>query len=424
MKYLSEFGGHETDERFINAVDEWVSRAYQQRTLNFGEILKSLPGVYPGEVLASVRRLSGRGELTSDRLQAVLRETKRRRKLAEQPSYEVQTSSRLEHPLDFEWLFSKEAKGKIIETVNDLARGQKWTVLCLGCPSIFKMGSQLNIHNFRLLDKNAASWGQLSEAKALTNIDLLHDAVPDLQIDAAIIDPPWYNDFYRLFIWSALMLARPGAKLLVSVPQIGTRPSCEEDLANLLEWCSDAGLRLLHHHRSHLSYRAPLFEMNALKAQGIHNVPYDWRRGDLLVLEKIRSTVTPRPPNALAGEAWLEYHSGLVRYKLKTGPGTGSVPALRPVVRNAVIPSVSTRFPGRGPANFVTSGNRFFVASSTEILAGLCDELSGSSGARFRTLSSTDKHFNVRERMRIRLQSLFQLEQREAEIYLAETQNV
>jgi hypothetical protein len=423
MKCLFEGIWQETDPKFIGAVDEWVVEDFPKMGANFAELLKGLPGVYPSEALESVRRLTALGKLSPNFLKAVLDETSRkscRRLLTRDESI----GARLEHPLDFEWLFSKEAKARIIHTVDQLAKGQRWTVLCMGCPSIFKIGSELNNHNFRLLDKNATSWGQLSEAEALTNIDLVHDTVPDFRIDAAIIDPPWYNDFYQLFIWSALRLARQGAKILISVPQKGTRPSAERDVADLLSWCSDCGLALVEHDRRSLSYRAPLFELNALKAQGILNVPYDWRRGDLLVFEKTGAVEIPRPVTSVLTNIWREGRSGLVRLKFKESVEASSVPVLRPIVRNAVIPSVSTRFPRRDAANFVTSGNRFFVAGSTKLLAELCEELSETSGAQFRPRSPRAKNLTAKERMRTRLQKLFQQEQKEAEIYLAETRNV
>lgn len=423
MKYLFEGAWQETDSKFISAVDESLVRAFERTRAGFGEVLKELPGVYPGEALESIRRLTAQGNISPDFLKAVLEETKRRRP-RRRTKYDEAKGSRLEHPLDFEWLFSKAAKARIIDTIDQLAQGRRWTILCMGCPSIFKMGSELNRHDFRLLDKNASSWGQLSEAKALTNIDLVHDTIPDFQIDAAIIDPPWYSDFYRLFIWSALMLARPGAKILISVPQTGTRPSAEQDVASVLSWCSDGGLTLIDRNRGFLPYRAPLFELNALKAQGIHNVPYDWRRGDLLILEKTQLVPISRPETALAHNVWRECRSGLVRFKFKEGVETSLVPVLRPIVRNAVIPSVSTRYPGRGSANFVTSGNRFYVASSAKILAELCEELSKTSGAQFRLRSPRENHLTTQERMRTRLQKLFHLEQKEAETYLAETRDV
>jgi hypothetical protein len=123
-------------------------------------------------------------------------------------------------------------------------------------------------------------------------------------------------------------------------------------------------------------------------------------------------------------DPWVEHRVGLVRFKIRQMVATDPIPTLRPVVRKAVIPSVSTRHPSRAMANFVTSGNRFFSASSSQVLTDLCYELPGTSGVSTRVESSKPEHLIAIHKMRRYLQRLTQMEQKEAETYLADVHDV
>jgi hypothetical protein len=412
MTYRFDQSWKEHDPEFLSRVDGWILAAVPGDNTTLASLLRALPGVYPGEALASLHRLDANGFLPAGILSTVLREVARRpvpRRVDSEPHRGV----RLEHPLDYEWVFSHLGKQAILDEIDHLADGKTWTVLSMGCPSVFRLGSDSRRHKFQLLDKNAAAWGQLSEAQLLTNIDLVHCEIPAMEIDAAVVDPPWYNEFYKLFIWSATMLMRTGGKILLSVPQEGTRPSCVQDLATISSWCQEVGLAEVARHRGRLSYRAPLFELNALRAQGLRNVPVDWRRSDLWVLEKRSSVVPPRPSLAVVPDIWREHRFGPVRFKVGAAAESSRELRLRALTRTGIVPSVSSRYPGRPKANFVTSGNRFFVANSSDKLSNCLAEFAGafSSGRPFNRdyLSQSE----------IRLLRLIQLEQREAEGYLA-----
>jgi hypothetical protein len=417
MTYRFDQSWKENDPEFLSRVDGWILAAVPGDNTTLTSLLRALPGVYPGEALASLHRLDANGFLPAGLLSRVLRDVARRpapRRVDSEPHSGV----RLEHPLDYEWVFSHQGKEAILDEIDHLAEGKTWTVLSMGCPSVFRLGSDSRRHKFQLLDKNAAAWGQLSEAQLLTNIDLVHGEIPAMEIDAAVVDPPWYNEFYKLFIWSATMLLRTGGKILLSVPQEGTRPSCLQDLAAISSWCQEVGLAEIARHRGRLSYRAPLFELNALRAQGLYNVPFDWRRSDLWVLEKRSSVVPPRPCLAVVPDLWREHRFGPVRFKVGPTAESASELRLRALIRNGIVPSVSSRYPGRPKANFVTSGNRFFVANSPEKLSALLSEFAGANAAG----NQLDR--NQLARIELRLLRLIQLEQREAEGYLASVHDV
>jgi hypothetical protein len=308
----------------------------------------------------------------------VIEDALRQPRLPRAPAAESPAPPRfLEHPLDFEWLFTKEGQNVILRELRGACRGGGGTVLCLGCPTLFDRGKSLiPEQQFVLWDKNASSLGQMSEAHSLADIDLRHEPLPSLAAVAAVLDPPWYNDFYRLFLWAALRNVCVGGNILLSFPPEGTRPSAARDLADIITWGRNAGAELVSQRRGCLPYRSPLFEVNALAAGGLTAVPLDWRRGDLIVFRKTAAIQVARPVIPELEAHWREFRFGCVRLRIRKGEDGLSSRMLRAVGKRAVLPSVSTRFPRRHLANVVTTGNRFFHITSPNSMSACCDDLS------------------------------------------------
>ncbi len=321
----------------------------------------------------------------------------------------------LEHPLDFEWRFTEVARGVFFTKIRQLSKNCPTAVLCLGCPSIYASARRnLPDCEFHLWDKNVGDSGQMSEAKSVAKCDLARDRLPAIRADIAVIDPPWYNDFYKLFIWAALQNLRVGGHILLSFPPLGTRPSAADDLAKTLAWCKLIGLDMVETVEGALPYRSPLFEVNALKAEGLSSVPLDWRRGDLIVLAVGRPSCIPRPSVPALAQDWLEFSFGVTRIKIQTGVSKGDTKRLKPVWRSSVLPSVSSRHPARHEANFVTSGNRFLQTCSPDELIRVCGEINN-----FFNQPSRSKTFLFDAVLHRQMRQLIAHESREAASYIS-----
>lgn len=387
MTYLSRSRiGQETDLAFQASIDEWVLGAADVKEASFGVLLSQLPGVFPSEALASVRRLGRKSVLPRNYCKEIEKSAKMR---VNAPDFaqRITVDHRLvDHPLDFEWPFSLGSHGAILDALRSTCATPRSTVLCLGCPSFVAYAQRTGIpYGIVLWDKNASRIGQMGEINMLSDLDLINDVVPSVVAHAAVLDPPWYNSFCRLFIWAAATSVQVGGAMLLSFPSIGTRPSAADDLREILRWCRKIGVNLQSHLRGHLPYRTPLFEWNALRAQGLYNVPLDWRRGDLLVLRKERHVLTPRPAIPSTVGSWSEHRIGVVRIKIRLAEREYAPAPLRCVGRTSVLPSVSTRYPGRERANVVTSGNRFFHTRSPAAFRELCQR----GGVRWKPSAKT-----------------------------------
>ena len=369
--------GQETNIEFLAEIDKWVLTALEDQQPPFEDFFVDLPGVFPSEVLASLRRLEASSQIPKNFLKMIERDARRLPRRGKIRIADHAIRKHIDHPLDFEWPFARKAHEEVLSTLNSFGGMRSMNVLCLGCPSVFRYAHlSHSIHRFILLDKNASLSGQMNEAQSISNCDLSKEPVPGIVAQAAVIDPPWYMPYYKLFIWAAMKCLVLGGRLLISFPPEGTRPSARNDLRDLLMWCRHIGAELQGRAANCLPYRAPLFEMNALKVQGIRNIPVNWRRGDLIVLAKMRHVEMSRPVCTGEFPDWDEYRIGLVRIKVCRSTTDGRGSPLRCVARTAILPSVSTRYPGREKANVVTSGNRFFHTNSPTLFAAICHDAS------------------------------------------------
>lgn|SRR5487761_113923 len=350
------------ETQFENAVDRWVS-ARLAHPMTWDSLVYSLPSVYPGTVLNSAKRLSlldrisfppikSSGSLTSCFALDLWSEEK------------VLTP----HALDSSWWFADSALETLLERIESFTvPGDR--VLLLGAPTVWHYAMERSGNRlFLLLDREPAD--EEKEIRRSMTADLL-DEQPTLgRMDLIVVDPPWYHREIRAFLLTATRNARPGSKVLVSSPPVGTRPGVEHEWQELVTWAAGVGLRLLAYETGMLPYVSPLFERNALRAAGVESYPEQWRRGDLATFEWDGASGESEPlVPAPAAEEWSEVIFGRVRFRFRTAQHTDwKKPLLKEIVRGNVLPSVSRRDNRLASIAAWTSGNRVFGCEGTYVL--------------------------------------------------------
>jgi hypothetical protein len=204
--------------------------------------------------------------------------------------------------------------------------------------------------------------------------DIFTDVVTDLTSPAsvAMADPPWYPEATAHFVWTAARHSRLGSYLLLSVPPMGTRPGIVAEREELLAFAERVGYTLRETHASSLAYVMPPFERNALKAAGLAEfVPWDWRRGDLLVFERTGEVDGGRPQSPRAENNWVERVVDGVRFRVSLQGDRGTDPRLLSLVHGDILPTVSRRDPRRARVCLWTSGNRVFDCAAPSVLLSI-----------------------------------------------------
>lgn len=332
---------------------------------DFDSLIERLPSVYPAEVLLSVDRLATQGRVSHALAQSLRRQAAQPREAADVPGSMLP----LPHPLDYEWRFSQRTSHQLLDMLADLTPfagrallfgtpGIAFEAMCLPVKCHLHFVGEDNVVSRRLRVLNHGAGMPIS-------IDMSLAAVS--QVDAVVLDPPWYLSSIKPMLASAAAVCKVGGAILISLPPPATRASAERDQLDSLRLAHKLGLELIERWPLALRYETPFFERNALCALGI-DPPMTWRRGDLFVFRKTRAT-----PAALAlpppRRAWSEVSIGRMRVAIRHAPSlqedSGHLDSL---VEGDVLPSVSRSDPRRAEATVWTSGNRVFRTGNTQLV--------------------------------------------------------
>ncbi len=386
-------------QSFTNLVDNWVLDAIAIGITAFDQVVTSLPGVYPSLVLNSLQRLASIGLVSSEIL------TKAERYVGQRQQQLVNSHHRMKlpipHPLDYDWRFSDSAVEHLLDECLLLTHSGD-TVALLGAPSVLRLAIERKYpRQMILLDSNPLIANCLGEAAASARVvrcDIGKDRLPDATSSVVVVDPPWYEESMQSFLWAAGHLCAIGGCILVSIPPVGTRPGIDEEWANFLSWAQKIGLTLIRVESAVLPYISPPFERNALRTEGLHTAPTQWRRGNLAVFSHTHHTATERPIVPPCEGKWVEEVLLGVRVRIRHSDEQGfEDPSLLSVVLGDVLPSVSRRDGRRGLADIWTSGNRIFDCRGRNVLRQILHALAVGQSAHETLAAMLNRELSDRE---------------------------
>lgn len=355
---------------FSKFVDELTLSAVHHGITTFAGLLHRLPSVYPTQLLTSLDRLLDQGAVANSLVASIRGEAT----ACPGDLPEGRSLLPLPHPLDFEWRFTPDASRDLLNIATDLTP-LTGNVLMFGTPGLAVEALSLptsralsflgeeNIVTRRLIALNSATGSPLS-------IAFCSGGLPRDSADAVILDPPWYMDFIRPMLTAAAMATRIGGVVLVSLPPAGTRPSADSDREATIRLAGRLGLDLVEHLPLAIAYDTPFFEANALTAAGIY-APPRWRRGDLMILRKLRRS--SRAPALSSGRrhGWVEVPVGRMRLFIKPdgrADAKSGLLGLIPHLEGDVLPTVSRRDRRRSAARVWTSGNRVYRSDNPALV--------------------------------------------------------
>ncbi len=363
-----------TQSSFGQQIDRWVLAAIESGAASFNEILVSLPGVFPTDLILSIERLRSRGGTCALSLSSATTET---------TSYI--TPLPVPHLLDYDWRFTaRTAQLTVDQCLDTSSRGGH--LLFVGTPtSALDAASRKAQRRLTLLESNpaAATVARNTRQMLVHESNALGLAPVGTPADVVVLDPPWYRDYIHSFLNVAITWSSIGARILVAVPPLGTRPEVRDEHAELRELCEEMGLRVIGAESGVLRYVTPPYEINALLACGLQDVHPTWRCGDLWTLEKVEEKAVslrkwPEEPS------WIDLSVFGIRFKVRSdidGQRSAVDPRMVPLIDGDVCHAVSRNHSLRAQAQVWTSGNRVFGCRSPASLVALIESIAQSTDA-------------------------------------------
>ena len=382
---------------FERDVQTWIIGAIQRGVSSFEELIKALPGVYPAVALEVLQGLADRSGFDGADIKRLALDAK----TTNNPCLEaVAVKLPAPHPLDFSWWFDSTTTYKLCDLALSIA-GSDDSIVLLGTPRIFMELSALEPRrNLLLVDSDPLIATRLESRHACQSIQILdvtRDALPQCRGKLVIADPPWYEDEICSFLWSASFLANVGGNIVVTLPTLGTRPGILAERKRILKWAMQLGLKLWNLEESALAYLSSPFEINALAAYGIRNVPLNWRRGTFAIFEKTQPISFSRPSRARA-EIWKEKAIGDVRIRVRKAElNAWGSPLLQRLVAGDILPTVSRRDPRRDLVDVWTSGNRVFRCAGGFVLTQILAAIAVGSSAQSAVASALRRSLTSNE---------------------------
>ena len=356
--------GHERIE-FSRFVDREVLAIANAGAKGFVETLRRLPSVYPTELLASIDRLAKRQAISPQWIDTVRSEATRPTSNWQESNWqEGRSLLPLPHPLDFEWRYSSDSSRDLLHLAIDLTPPEGH-VLLYGTPGLAVEALSLSLNRrISFLGEDNVVTQRLTLLNQTVGSPLVigfsRNGVPQASADVVLVDPPWYMDFIGPMLRATAVACRPGGIVLISLPPVGTRPAARVERGTTDQIAVRLGFELVDCHPLAIDYDTPFFERNALAAAGVHS-PARWRRGDLMVLRRVRSVSCNSKYVSRGRQNWIEASIDRMRLFIRSDNGavTGNR-GLISLIDGDILPSVSRRDPRRRYAQVWTSGNRVF----------------------------------------------------------------
>jgi Probable N6-adenine methyltransferase len=296
----------------------------------------------------------------------------------------------LPHPLDYEWRFDPATRLMLAQRCEQLA-GSCGRIALLGTPTLACALRDCG-RDVLLLDANAHLLAALAKSGQLQGIQFAAANVATFTIPqewrhrAAVVvcDPPWYPEGFATFLDVAAQLVRPGGTVLLSMPDLITRPSLADELDDLRRLAAQLLLALEATEVCATRYRTPFFEYRALRSAGVGLVPFDWRAGTLWQFTSTGAVLTTshgRPGAPAVSPALIEIAMHGVRIRVLRRPAVPSgTLAFHPLVPGDTMPTVSRRHPARASVNLWTSGNTVLNCADPELTGHLLRHLAEANG--------------------------------------------
>lgn len=216
----------------------------------------------------------------------------------------------VEHPAFHQWFFTPETANKITtEVMKKLKPGD--SVSCLGTPylALYLKERLSNDVNVTILDKDEYLLnkvaGQYSDSEIKRKLYDINNNLKESETnvaDCVIIDPPWYEDYYKLFIMrSSEILKKNGHLVMVLLPP-DTRETAPDERTKFIEFTRNQGFEVRELLLNFIDYQTPNHEQ-----QFFGHPDKPWRKADLVILEKVTDTKLPSETSPVIEKKYEEF---------------------------------------------------------------------------------------------------------------------
>lgn len=239
------------------------------------------------------------------------------------------------NPLFYQWWYTLSSQEKLAQKIID--ETDAINTLCIGTPTIAATLKSYK-RDVSLLDIDVdliSLFNKTFKGETGSYYDVHDDLDKKFEgkFDCVVIDPPWYEEYFNLFIKRAITASKDGGVIYCSIPQRLTRENIEKERNELISNLTSLGHDLLYIESSTVQYIVPDFESKVFSNNDLNLTNQPWRFSDLLAI-RVNNKVTPtvslkRPSKTLTfsrENMTTLFRVFLNEEDIKTGVGLNAVP--------------------------------------------------------------------------------------------------
>lgn len=226
------------------------------------------------------------------------------------------------HPHDFDWRFS--VPGIRAFVTHLLAyHNINHSICVISAPTVYAYLRLLN--SFPLLtlverseDTVESIRDSFGDAAGVRSHDLQYPWPPGFigEFDCVIMDPPWYQDYYELFLLRATEILAPGGIIHTAIFPPFAKTHALAERSAIFSFAHNRGLHLIALKSGILEYDSPEFERKAFSVDGFEP-KLNWRRGDIATFFLGVKYGRERVYQVETGK-WREFRIGRSKLKIRT----------------------------------------------------------------------------------------------------------
>jgi len=378
----------------LNLILSAIARGYHR----IGEIARECGGLYPLELQAVLNELVKQGKINRSTEGYHLAPSSNPKidsaKSNSLPSFNQSMELPEPHPHDFDWRFDAQTIRNLAEMLiaKSLREGR---LLLLGVPSVFvELMKFHDVPHTTLVDGSSELINRLNQYRLPQSFTAINHNLSssvlwksEQEADVVLCDPPWYPEYYAVFLAQAALATKVGALVAISLFPVNTRPNAVTERWKILELAQRFGLHPQSIEAAKLGYETPLFETMALRSSGIE-IDVNWRKGDLILFRKVYHTkpefiweVSASPSvEIIEMGKWAEFL--IDRYKVKLrGPfdDYSEAPELISLEKDDILPTVSRRYQRRELIDLWLWDNRVFAIKGKASFRAALNTLAGKA---------------------------------------------
>jgi hypothetical protein len=265
------------------------------------------------------------------------------------------------NPTNYDWRFDNTTIKKIVSLVKSKKHKR---IALFGTPSLFIPLTKIT-KDVILYDINEPLKAHFDNDNRIVLVDLNSFNFKGTNLfDCIIMDPPWYLDYYKIWLQKGNSILKLNGEILITLFQDMLRPKAKTELKTINSIATKIGsLQVV---QDYVTYITPLFEKELFNFE---NIPCygNWRIADLLIIKKENNTSLPSFKGYKV-DRWTRLEIGTQTIAINAFKQKGQKIKVTFPYKNgdSLIKSVSERDLIRKKLNFITSRNRGLIITGCE----------------------------------------------------------